>query len=283
MKNKIVQFIRSTDNLDMIIQTPVFLARAMNKEVRLYLILETRYEFGYHMAFPLTTGLTSLEYADLQEKKRTEAEITIREYLKKNHDRLEGVKVTFEVLTGISENLLHEKSRDEESYMIVICEKEEQANNFITELFNIISKKSGCPVLILPASYQPAPFSSILYATDYNEEDFDTLNNLSEIAASFKAHITALHITDNVDMEERIKGKGFETLAKEKVGYPDISFAIYPYSEIENGIIDFSERSGSDLIVVLKENKGFMDKLLHGSSSRRILKKSNLPLLVFGE
>lgn len=282
MKDKIVLFVRSADNLNEMIREPLLLAETLKKKLELSLILETRYEFGYHMAFPLTTGLTSMEYAGQQEVFKKEAEKKINAFLKKNSDLLKGINVTYEVITGITEDILWEKSKDPGSYMIIISEKEDQPKDFISGVFHTISGSTGCPVMLIPAHYEPSPFKKIVYATDYNHKDFDALNILSEIAKPFRSHITALHITVSLDMEEKLKIKGFEAMAHEKVGYNDIGFTVYPYSDIEDGIIEYSERTEADMIAVLKENKGFIDNLLHGSSSKRVLKKSDLPVIVFG-
>jgi nucleotide-binding universal stress UspA family protein len=282
MKNKIVQFIRSADNLKETIKESVFLARALKKRLELSLILETRYEFGYHMAFPLTTGLTSMEYAGQQETFKSEAKEKLEDFLKRNSELVEGVEVTYDVLTGITEDILWEKSKDEDSFMLIISEKEDQPKDFISGVFHTLSGSPGCPVMLIPAHYDPVPLKNILYATDYNEEDFKTLNKLAEIVAPFNSQITALHIADKLDMDEKLKSKGFETMAREKVSYQEISFTVYPYSDIEEGILEYSLRTKADLIVVLKENKGFIDNLIHGSYSKRILKKSELPVLVCG-
>jgi len=282
MKNKIVQFIRSADNLKEMIRAPLFLADTLNKNLELSLIMEIRYEFGYHMAFPLTTGLTSMEYAGQMELYKAEAEKKVSDFLAKNQDLLEGRTVTFEVLTGITEEILWEKSKNPESYLIIISEKEDQPKDFISGVFHTLSESPGCPVMLIPAHYESKPLKNILYSTNYNEEDFDTLNKLSEFASPYNAHITALHITDKLDMEEKLKIKGFETMVGEKVNYKDISFTVYPYSDIEEGIMEYSIRTKAEMIVVLKENKGFIDNLIHGSHSKRILKKAELPVMVFG-
>ena len=47
-----------------------------------------------------------------------------------------------------------------------------------------------------------------------------TLAKLADIAAPFHAEITTLHVTDSVDLEDKIKSRGFEETLHDKIGYP---------------------------------------------------------------
>jgi nucleotide-binding universal stress UspA family protein len=149
-----------------------------------------------------------------------------------------------------------------------------------------IIRKLSCPVWVIPEGITYKPFSEILYATDYNEEDIPNLKVLAKFASKFTASITAVHISEHNGFEERVKVAGFADRIKKETGYDMISHKVLPEKTGEplvEEIHNFALLIDADLVVLLRENKGFIDRLMHGSRSEKIARQTQLPVLIFNE
>jgi nucleotide-binding universal stress UspA family protein len=79
---------------------------------------------------------------------------------------------------------------------------------------------------------------------------------------------------------------GFENIVKQKTEYDRITFeTIIDNEDKETGeyINEFAIKKNADLIVLLKENKNFMDRIFKSGSTRKVLKRANLPVLIYHE
>jgi nucleotide-binding universal stress UspA family protein len=149
-----------------------------------------------------------------------------------------------------------------------------------------IIRKVRCPVWIIPEGIIYKPFSEILYATDYHEEDLPNLKLLARFASRFPASITAVHITRDAGFQDRVKGEGFASMIKKETGYEMISIKILNEKKGEplvEELHNFALMMDADLIVLLRENRGFTDRLFHGSRSEKIARETQLPVLIFNE
>jgi nucleotide-binding universal stress UspA family protein len=147
-----------------------------------------------------------------------------------------------------------------------------------------IVREINCPVWIIPENTEYRPFHHIIYATDYHEEDLPTIKRLIEFTHNLNPRITALHITDNVDFELKIKNVGFKKMLETKAGNNRVEVKALVDQE-GNQMAEllhlYASREGADLMVVLKENRLFLERLFKPSSSERIIEESGLPVLVF--
>ena len=169
---------------------------------------------------------------------------------------------------------------------IMLCGTKEHSL-FSDDTGNIdIIKKVRCPVWIVPEGIVYKPFSEILYATDYHEEDLPNLKLLARFASRFPANITAVHITGDAGFEERVMGEGFASMIRKETGYEMVSVKVLPETKGEplvTGLHNFALMMDADLIVLLRENRSFSERLLHGSRSEKIARDTQLPVLIFNE
>jgi len=73
-------------------------------------------------------------------------------------------------------------------------------------------------------------------------------------------------------------------MLEHRVGYSKIHVKTLIESDREKTaelLNSYAKRTGADLMVVLKENKGFLERIFKASSSDRIIEESMLPVLVF--
>ncbi|MEY4594190.1 MAG: hypothetical protein RIQ47_600 [Bacteroidota bacterium] len=140
-----------------------------------------------------------------------------------------------------------------------------------------------CPVLAIPYGAKWKQFSRLVYATNYEEGDFQNVQSFIEFAKMFNAEVVILHISDNneqrvyeVDAIERFK----ERLVEEtKYGY--IKFQVLGKMDIYEGLNAFIEQSGADLLAMTIRHRSFTQKLFERSMSKRMAYHSHLPLMIY--
>lgn len=239
--------------------------------------------YDYTMGQPPVSGLaTSLKAQEINaEDAKKEFDIHIRNVLREiSGDVLINYSAEINFRTTIINSFISENKAS-----MVILEEEEQ-NNFWSQtpsVFDIINHVD-CPVWIIPFNADYKPFRKIVYATDYKEEDIDTLKNLIRLTYRFSPVITALHITDSVDFEEKVKKTGFNEMLQTKTSYQNITVKSMVEKDNESTaelINEYALKIKADLIVVLRENRSFFERILSPDSTKKILKEAQLPVLVY--
>lgn len=149
-----------------------------------------------------------------------------------------------------------------------------------------VIKQVKCPVWIIPKGAVYKPFTDIVYATDYKKEDISRLKKLINTFPHYTPNITALHITDSVAFEDEVKKAGFVEMLKKQTDYDSLWVkTIYQsnHDDLTQLLNDFAIKSKADLLVMLKENKTFFDRIFDTNHTKEILKKTQLPVLIYHE
>ena len=259
------------------------LAGMLDMDLKLLMVLETRHTFFYPMTSPLKTGIASYEFEKIREERLKEEKKQMSAFVDKLNSRGAKIKVDFEIRSGATDMILLEASGKKDTYMLMINESEEPEMGFLINTYLQIVEKTECPILKVNGDFDFSKLQKVLYATDYKEEDVPVLKKLSEMLAPFKAEITALHITDNLDLEEKLKSHGYESSLLKKIGYDRIRFAIRKDKKVPRGIMDYAKSGKYDMIVVLKENRSFLERIFGSSDSNKILAKAETPVMVYHE
>lgn len=239
--------------------------------------------------YPLgTPGSLGAETSQMQEKMEGLAETAdniLAEMVEKADPKvLKSTAISHSSEIGTIELVIDEYLKQKKAHMIVL-RGNDRKNFWVQDSSNMdIIRDFDCPIWIIPKETAYHPFKEVVYATDYHEEDIPTLKEVLNITNPFKPHITALHATESIDFEEKIKSSGFSQMVQEKTGYNNIS--ITNLSEKGNGNIahlinDYALHVDADLVVVLKENRNFLERIFSSSSTKKIIKESQLPVLVY--
>ncbi len=211
----------------------------------------------------------------------------IQEKIKKVRKELSNnVPVNFSVETGAADLLITQYISDKKAEMVVL-EGRDQGGAWTTEAANTgVIQRINCPGWMIPYRITYDPYQKIIYATDYNETDIHTLKNLINLTGRFSPEITALHISDSDAFEEKTKKKGFLELVKKELEYEKILVKTLIDKGGKNPgeyINEYAIDNGANLIVLLKENKSFIDRIFKPRFTKKVLKAAKLPVLVYQE
>ncbi len=240
---------------------------------------------NYPMGAPDSTGVAVARLQKTLEEKNEEARRVLMEQLDsvfEGHSK----DIEAEVFTSVGNEtrVINEFIQSGKAHMVLL--ESTGFDSFLVKdtFVRQVVRHCECPVWVVPEESNYKTCKQIIYATDYHEEDLTTIQRLIELTAGFKPNIHALHVTADPDFENRIKNVGFQKMVESKTGYDKITVKALTEkdgSEIVDLINGFATSISADLIVVLKENKNFLDRIFQPSSTEKLIKEVDRPVLVF--
>jgi nucleotide-binding universal stress UspA family protein len=197
-----------------------------------------------------------------------------------------GISVEAISETGSSDIIIDQMVSDNKADMLIVENYNENRFWFFDSSNTNLVLKTDCPAWVIPMGIKYRPYEKIVYATDYNEADLRTIKNLIRLTGKLSPEITALHIMKSGDFEEKTMSTGFKQMVRQETGHDKISFAsIIDDKHKDPGVYinEYAISVQADLIVLLKENKAFIERIFKPGSTREVLKNARLPVLIYHE
>ncbi len=148
-----------------------------------------------------------------------------------------------------------------------------------------IVEKAGIPVLVIPEKYEWKDPQEIIFATNYHCKDRAALSFTLSVAKVFNADVTVLHVAD-IDTEESNKTQCFSNYAyflQRTFNDSRIKFQELKSSHIKDSLEHLRESIPFDLMVMVRRDKKFLEKIFLKSFTKNMACTTRLPLLVVPE
>ena len=157
-------------------------------------------------------------------------------------------------------------------------------NGYTKEYSSITSRiieNTSCPVLEIPGNYIHKPIFKIVFATDMDTAESESVSFSLKFAEHLEAHIDFLNV-------ESKKNKKFEKVAEyalnqlvNKSDYEDVAFHQVDKKETVKAILDFAENSNADLIIL--SHKKLYENSPAGTHTHALVSKSKIPVMVLNK
>ncbi len=146
-----------------------------------------------------------------------------------------------------------------------------------------IISKTNAAVLAVPDDITFSPPRHIVFASDYENGDIESLRQLVALAKFFDAEINVVHVTKEYEEPgtELSIIEYFSDLVEKHISYPKIVCRVFKNDNVSRGIEIFSQTVGANMIALTNRKHGLLDKFLNTSVAKEFIYKGNLPLLVF--
>ncbi len=145
-------------------------------------------------------------------------------------------------------------------------------------------EKSPCPVLAIPAETSHKQLETIVYASDFLEEDISAIEKLVEIAQPLKAAIKVLHITTEEEYDGITQMEWFKEELLQKIKYKKIEFEVIFSEDIFDSIRIYLGDVNADLVAMMERKKyGLMDKITHRDLVKRMESYGMIPMMSFNK
>ena len=199
--------------------------------------------------------------------------------------KIKEVRIHSYIAMGNIIGKIKEISKEYKPEVIVLgtIGKREDSKSVLTGLVNAIISGLEIPVYAIPGPRSQEDFehANILYATDFNEKDHNSLERLLKIVEPFDKQVTCIHIdtAHNPAKIERMDELNLQL--KKEYSQHDIKCYLFEDEDVYHGIKDFADSNQINLISFTVHKRGIFEKLFKPNLFRKILQESNLPILLF--
>lgn len=210
----------------------------------------------------------------------------LKEYATKHIKENEiKIPITFEVTENISvsDGILSAIKEIEPDLLLVGMKDEHTAREvFSGSIAKALLEKVNCPLLIVPNMHGFNDIKTIVYASDFEEDDIIAIQKLLQIAEPLNAKIKIVHITTNNNHDQEEKMTWFKELLKEKVLYQNVEFQLVSYPNVYDGLRNYINSNKVDMLALLeREEYGFLAKIFHRDLSKKMESNIKIPMLSF--
>lgn len=240
-------------------------------------------------SLPLMLGLEfDIFYEDLEKTTLKKHNTKLKKFCKKNLGKdLAELHVNTEAFEALSiARGILSKATEHKAFMIVIGMKKEAAfeDLFMGNTSLNLIEKAPCPVLAIPENASIEKIKTIVYATDFEQEDIGAIYKVSQIAKKYNAKIKVVHISPSTEVDGTVKMEWFKEMVKQKVTYKKLDFKVLFSEEIFNTLKSYIDSKEADMVAMLeREKSGFLKKLFHRDLVKEMESFGKVPLLSFNE
>ena len=201
-------------------------------------------------------------------------------------DKIEGVKLDYELISGIASDEIISKSEEYQPEVIIIGTRGrgERENDLIGSVTAKIIEDAQRPVLVIPEDsiYQGIATINIMYATDFDESDYQALRKLMSITAPFDIRLHCVHVgTHDSNVWDKVKMDNLKGKLKEQYSDYEIECSIIEEEDFLKGVQEFVRAKNIDIISMVTHKRNLISKLFNPSRAKKLLFHTNIPFLVF--
>jgi len=170
------------------------------------------------------------------------------------------------------------------AYLIVVGVKGESGlrESIMGSTTKHLIEKAPCPILAIPADTRYSPIKTIVYGTDFENEDIYAIRKLVEMAKQLDAKIKVIHITTIKELSKANQMESFKNRLQQKVEYERMEFVHLVSENIFDTLRNYLGEVGADLVVLLeRKKKGVFKKWFHWDLVKKMETYGNIPLLSF--
>lgn len=158
-------------------------------------------------------------------------------------------------------------------------------SGFLEKAFGSVSsstaQRASCPVLLIPHDVSFAPYQHIIYASNYDSANPQTLERLLAFNRFFNAQVHFVHVkAGQGKLPEYTREEIFNRLFA--AGEPNFAFEIAEVEAetVSDGLTSYAEQSGASLVVMATRQRGFWQSIFHRSQTKRMALATPLPMMV---
>lgn len=258
------------------------LAQYINTDLELILIRQTDYytvEPSIIEAFSVV-----LPYAPIDEQDKEVSDRFLKVLNKHNCLDLSLFKVS---KYGDLFEILNQKLKHGEFGMLILPRTEDEVYwPYEASHLQIISELK-CPIWLIDPSAKFKPFDKVVYASNYSKLDEQMINRFVHLTNKRVEQIELVHVSYTNSFQDKIFALGFESYLNQQIKDINIKVTYLPalasQVKVYETFLDYAHKNETDLIVILKQDKSFIENILNSSFTKKTLEKSQCPLFVLHE
>lgn len=208
----------------------------------------------------------------------------LAEVLKK---RFPAVEVKTEVRSGFLADSVKEAVEDFSVDLVVMGTKGASGiKEFLvgSNTSHVLDQVS-VPVFAIPNEIVQKPFSRILFATDFEFDDVDALEDVAKLAEAYDAEIKVVHVADeNTMLNGNDDGRidWLKEICEQRVKYDKMKFQLI--SKKENNLESINKilkDYDADMVCMSSSGKSLLKRLFNGSLTHKMVYHSEIPFMAY--
>jgi len=140
---------------------------------------------------------------------------------------------------------------------------------------------ANCPVLAATSKLPEVKLDTMMFATDFKENDIAVLQKATTLAKTFKSSVHVLHINTKTGFDEKLRAIGFESLTRKAVDYKNLHFKAVKNNDVELGLDKAIVEIHPDLIILIHQNRSFLDAVFGSNVVDDLVYRAEIPVLVY--
>ncbi|MGQ8335607.1 universal stress protein [Sunxiuqinia sp. A32] len=145
--------------------------------------------------------------------------------------------------------------------------------------------KANVPVLVLPEDTPDIKLSSvksIVYATNFDDNDFLSINKLLGLLKPFDTEVTCLHIGVQNDKEwDKAKLKSMSNALKKNYKEAKLNFKIVEGEDVLSALETYIEKNKVDILALTTHKRNMITRIFNPSIAKKMVFHLKTPLFVF--
>lgn len=234
------------------------------------------------------TYLNYLQATKLESEKKAKASLVDFHRKMKSYmlgEKILKVRIHSSLMMGNVVSKIQTTSREYKPDVIVLGTKgkKEDSISVFGGLARLLVSGFDVPVYAIPGPFSRDTFKklNILYATDFNEKDHHSLEQLLKIVDPFDKKIACIHIdtTQNRAKVERMNELNLQLSTE----YPDHDIKCWLFDDTDafHGIKEYADEKSINLLSFTVHKRGIFEKLFKPNLFKKILQEANVPILIF--
>jgi nucleotide-binding universal stress UspA family protein len=171
---------------------------------------------------------------------------------------------------------MHEDEIDPD-FIVLGCRGESALENFLlgSNAFDVI-KNIHKPMLAIPSMSEFKSPEKVVFVTDLEIIDKEMAKPLHELVTKFNCELLFVNIIEDeylnkLEAEDKITSYFPET---------KMSFHFIEDSDVYNSVTLFAEENNADMIVLIRHNYSFLERLFRPSLTKKMLMQPQFPMLI---
>lgn len=145
-----------------------------------------------------------------------------------------------------------------------------------------VMEKINSPVMVVPADFKYAEIKHLVYATNYQPGDDESIVELFRLADLLGANVTILHVGKHYTSSRLELFNAYQEFIFEEFYY-DFNLKVEQviYDDVAEGLLEYMDEKEGDVLAMLTHHRSFFQELFHESLTRKMALLAEYPLLVF--
>ncbi len=146
-----------------------------------------------------------------------------------------------------------------------------------------VVQKTEIPVLVIPNETSFKTINNIVFATDFNVEDFEIIDSLIRFTSVIESNLSCVHIRESYSDWDTPTINYIKDKYKDAIQQGALNIELVENSDVTDGLNEYIEANNVDVLAILKEEQNMFNRIFDKSYTKELLEKCKIPLMIFKE